>query len=438
MRCCRTCSERFRSSEVRPPEARGIHARATTALLSLLAAASVGLLCLPARVYGQGRDGPVDAPDSVSLRFGPLALAPTLTLTDLGWDSNVSLRSKETDAEGDVTAVARPEVTSWLRLGPARVRGRSRLDFVYFRDHSDQRSVDIYHGGRLEFPMAHITPYVSGAWIRSRERFGFEIDERTRRRQVGGTAGVALQLGLRTSVDVSLQRNRLEFDRSGVFRDPFVANLYDLTSAGFALTVREQVTPYTAVAVTVDRRQDRFDQAGRDSDSLGVFSGVEFSSLAAITGSAYVGWYRLHLRAPGSPSFGALSASVDLGYTLFGTTRFAVEAQREVFYSAARGQHAYLQAGARTSVTHRLNESWDVGARVGRHQLTYGLFGADVGSPFGAGREVVTQYGATVGFRLGPDTRLSFELGQDLRGSAVEAARLYKRTRVAMSINYQL
>ena len=49
-----------------------------------------------AALYGQGNPAPGDPPASVPLHLGPVALAPTLTLTDFGWDSNV-LNQHESD-----------------------------------------------------------------------------------------------------------------------------------------------------------------------------------------------------------------------------------------------------------------------------------------------------------------------------------------------------
>ncbi len=55
----------------------------------ILAACLAGLLCAPSALYGQVESGTGDPPESVWLRLGPLALAPTIALTNLGWDSNV-------------------------------------------------------------------------------------------------------------------------------------------------------------------------------------------------------------------------------------------------------------------------------------------------------------------------------------------------------------
>ena len=136
-------------------------------------------LSMPAALDAQGTSTSGEAPPTAPIRLGPLALAPTLTVSNLGWDSNVF--QVDADPASDFTGTARPETQAWLRLGPARLRGRSALDFVYFQDHPSERSVDADNEARLDLPLARIRPYTTARWIRAREPFGFEIDQRIRR-----------------------------------------------------------------------------------------------------------------------------------------------------------------------------------------------------------------------------------------------------------------
>jgi hypothetical protein len=408
----------------------------------LLAAGLAGALCAPTAVWGQDISATEDAPESVFLRFGPLALAPTLSLTNFGWDSNVFLRDVGANPEGDFTTVVRPRVEEWLRLGPARMHGRSTLDFVYFQEHASERSVDGFQEGRLDLPLAFITPYVSGSWLSARQRFGFEIDERTRRHEATGTAGVEFRLSPRTNLDVAARRSRLEFDHTDAFQNPLVSDFYDYTSDGVAMALRHELTPLTSVGVTIDRHRERFDlDHTRDTDTVGIYSGLEFRPSAVISGKAYVGWVQVELLEPGAPSFRGVAASIDLAYTLLGATRFAVQAVRELSYSAISGQHAYLHAGLTTSVNHRLGETWDIGARAGRHRLSYGLFelppGEGQDSEFDNDREIVSDYGGEVGYRVGPDTRVGFRVDHQHRRSTVDATREYKRIQASMSLSYR-
>jgi hypothetical protein len=407
----------------------------------LLGAVLGGVLCIPSTLHGQGSSVPSDPPESAPVRLGPLALAPTVSLTNFGWDSNVFYEAGD-ESVGDFTATTSPQVQGWLRVGRARVRGRAALDFVYFQDHPSERSVDSRYEGRLDLPLRRLTPYVAGTWLSAKQRFGFEVDERIRRHETSATGGVALEIGPRTTVDVAAGQRRAEFNHENDFDDPLVSEFDDYTSRGVSVAVRHDLTPFTSFAVTAYKYEDRFDGAPeRDTDNIGVSSGVEFRPFAMISGQAYIGWLRVLLVDGESPPFGALTMSVNLAYTLLGATRFRVEVQRDVEYSAIRNQEAYLLAGVRVSVNHRLGDTWDVGGRAARYHQSYGLFESSAdpnafGSVSDTYVEIIDQYGGEVGYRFGPSMRLGFALNQERRRPTVGSAREYRRTLAGMSLSY--
>jgi Putative beta-barrel porin 2 len=401
-----------------------------------------GVLCVSSTLHGQSRAVPSDPPESAPLHLGPVALAPSLSVTNLGWDSNVFNQS-DAEAVGDFTTSASPRVLAWMRLGRARVRGRAHLNLVYFQDHPSQRSVDSDYEGRFDLVLTRVTPYVSATWVSAKQPTGFEVDERIRRYEKNVTAGVGLEMGPRTNLDLAVRRQRAEFDDQGDFQDPLVSEFDDYTSQGVSASLGHDFTPFTSLVVNVDGHEDRFDDAPeRDTNSVGIGSGVEFQPFAMISGHAYVGWQRIQMVNVDSPSYEGLTATVNLAYTLLGATRFNLEAQRDVEYSAVRNQQAYLLAGLRVSVSHRFSETWDAGARVGRYHLTWGLF-EDSGTPVVPGpqpntyAEDVTQFRGELGYRVGPHMRVAFGLYQQQRESSVDSARGYRQTLAGMSINYE-
>ena len=344
--------------------------------------------------------------------------------------------------ESDFTATVRPELQAWLRVRHLRLEGRSAFAFLYFRDHPEEGSVDTDQQGRVSLVLNRITPYISGTWIRARERFGLEIDERVNRHEDSQTAGVEVRLGARTSVDVAGHRGRAELNRTSNEDNPLLSDFYDNTWHSIGVTVTRQLTPLTSVVVTADRYQARFDlNPKRDSNSLAISSGLEFKPFAVISGKAYVGWRQFDVAAPESPTFTGLTTSVNLTYTLLDATRFTVEAERDLSYSVLPGQHAYLLSGVRASVTHRLDGPWDVGGTASRHRLSYGLFDLEepgVAPPepgLSGDQEIVRHYTGEIGYRI-ENTRLAFTVGHQNRRSSVAAARQYGRTYASMAVTY--
>jgi hypothetical protein len=420
----------------------------STSLARVLAAVLICALGIAAPAAGQPRSASTEPRGSPPLRLGPVALAPAATVY-FGWDSNIFQRQdleRLDDARpaSDITATAAPEILTWTRLGAAGVSTRSTFAFVYFQKYASERSVDQNHEARLDLRLGPVTPYVAGNWLRARQRFGFEIDQRILRHQTSAATGMAIRLGPRTTIDVGGYRGRWEFESPYEVVDPFISDeFYDYTSEGLTFAFNRALTPMTSLVVTMDKHQDRFDIPGRDSDSVSFASGLVFKPLAMLRGSASVGWQRLDRLTPGLPPFSGPVASVDLGYQLFGTTNFTVQAQRDLTYSASPGQHAYVLSGLRAAVNHNLAGNWEVAGRIGRHHLSYGLFdGIDTDAsneaptPFTAAREIVTEYSGEVAYRFSPAIRMAFEFYRQERESSV-GARDYGRTRTGLSLRYE-
>ena len=135
---------------------------ATIVLLAAFATAS------SARAQEPAKDG----------RFvtGPLAWTPTLELRDAGVDSNVF--NTPTDAKEDVTASARSQVDSVLKLGLLRATTVGSLEYNYFERYTTQRGLNRRVATDLEIPVARFSPHVSASWARMKDRSGNEIDIR--------------------------------------------------------------------------------------------------------------------------------------------------------------------------------------------------------------------------------------------------------------------
>jgi Putative beta-barrel porin 2 len=390
------------------------------------------MLMLGMPTFALGQSG--DEPERVPVRLGPVALVPTLAFST-EWDSNVFLQSNPSENPDDLTTTVTPRVEGWSRMGPARLRSQVTLGFFHFRDHPGEGSIDVNHDGRLELPLTRITPYLSWRWIDAKERFGYEIDDRVRRHEAGATVGVTVHMGARTDLGVSASRGRFDLESSPTSTSPFVSDYPNNDTQGLSLGVHHQLTPLTGFGVNVSGHRERFDDPSRDSKGLDISAGFDFTPFALVTGSAYLGWFRAEMLNSGEPPISGFAGSVDLSYTLFGATRFSIQLHRDLSFSAIRGQQAYLNGGISAAVAHRLNETWDVGARVSRNLQTYDVFETtDTGQ---ADQEIVTNYRGDVGYRVGPDTRLGFVVSHQTRGSTFTSARGYGGSHVGVTVGYR-
>jgi hypothetical protein len=189
-------------------------------------AAAVILACAPAA----GRAQQPDAPVTPQIEVGPVSLVPRLDVRDVGVDDNVF--NDPENPQQDFTATIAPRLDASVRMGWTRLNVGAFTHFVYFREFTDERSVNRGVEARFEIGEALVRPYVTGSVTDTRERLNPEIDARARRRQTMYGGGVMLELTARTSFVLNLRRSVLEFDEDERFRGiPLAASLNERVDA---------------------------------------------------------------------------------------------------------------------------------------------------------------------------------------------------------------
>lgn len=389
--------------------------------------------------------GFAQAPDpfaSAKVHIGPFAVTPSIAVTSVGVDTNVF--NDWENPKSDFTATLTPAADVWLRLGPARLNLKAAGSYLYFAQYSDQRGFGTTDSARLELPLLHLRPWVGGSFMTVRDRPGYEIDLRLRRTETSVSGGVDLPLSRRTTIGASLTRTRVNYDSGETFLGVSVRQELNRTTTVGTASFRYALTPLTTVVMAADVVQERFDFSPiRDSDGFRIVPGVEFAASALINGSAHVGFRRLSMKTAGMPDYTGPVASVDLGYTLMGVTRFGVKVSRDVEYSFDPNQPYYLLTGVTATVTQAVRGPWSVNARASVQRLAYqtvvqsGLSGSGSSAPEGlAGRvDVVRAYGGGIGYKLGPSTFFSVNVEYVTRNSAVDL-RQYRGLRIGSSVTY--
>jgi hypothetical protein len=376
------------------------------------------------------------AADDAPIQIGPVALAPSIRLTNIGHDSNVYHQAD--DPASDVTATASPSARAWLRLPALRVSGRSQVDFIYFQRLTDLRAIDSDSAARVEVPLNWLMPYVEGNRALTRHQRNLEIDAPVKRLNESQRAGVDVRVTGKFTVGVTAQRSRVGYSGDTFYYGSDLAELLNRRSQGEGVRLRYAVTPLTSVGVTAERQRDRFDSAvERDANSVWVMPEVEFQPFALLNGRAQVGFRRRSFVNTQIPDFGGTVARVDLRYTLLGRTQFGFGVERDLEYSYRFEQEEYLLSGVRVSVNHKLAEPWDVGLYLGRFQLDYRLVGSVDRALADAGGSVETyvSVGAGVGYRMG-GSRLALQMDYDDRDSTVSTFRYYQRFRITSSLSH--
>jgi Putative beta-barrel porin 2 len=373
------------------------------------------------------------------VHLGPVALAPTISLANLGVDNNVfNTSGAVVEPTSDVTATVGPAIDAWVRLPRVRFSGHTQLNYVYFRELTDLRSFNVLAGGRIEVPLNRLTPWAEGSLVNSNARQGFEIDAYAAHREPHGRIGVDVRLTSRTSVGVYAGQLKIDYSADaidqGILAQTRLALSLNRTGTYQGLGVRYVATPLTTFGVFGEQQQDRFEFSPvKNADSFRVMPVVEFKPFALISGRASVGYRKVTFIQSGAPDFAGPVAQVDLQYTLLGRTTFSVSARRDLDFSFYDDQN-YLIGNLGGGITHRLSSGWDVRGSVDTYRLTYRnrFPGQGVAEP---PRENGVSLRGEVGYQM-RRSRVSFYVDGGHRNSGVSAGRGYDRTRFGSSIFY--
>jgi hypothetical protein len=369
------------------------------------------------------------------VRLGPLSLNPTIALTNLGVDTNVFNEPDQSAPKHDFTLTLTPQTDLWLRMGRSWLTGNVKEDIVWYQKFASERSANNSVKVGWLVPLNRLTVNAETSYLRTRDRPGFEIDVRSQRTELAHHASLEIRALSKVFVGVRGDRRTTSFDGVATFDGISLRDELNRTVTSEAVTVRHQLTPLTAMTLDLGRAQDRFEFSPlRDADSTNVTVGVKFDPFAIIKGSATLGYRDFQPLSPSLPAYKGTTATADLTYVAFGMTRVGLQAIRDVEHSFEINEPYYLLTGVSGSLAQQLFGPVNVIGRVGVQKLDYR---DRVGATVAAGNRMdyVHTYGGGVGYRMGNDVRIGFNVDQQHRTSPV-ANREYHGLRYGTSVTY--
>jgi len=361
-----------------------------------------------------------------------LRFTPSIALTDVGVDNNVF--NEADNPKQDTTAAIGPAVALWMNLGRGRLSGTSSGQYLYFKQYDNQRSWNTRTTLRLELPLIRFKPFVAGTYVNTRERPGFEIDSRARRRDQSATVGSEVRVGGKTTLVFSGSLAQLAYDKNETFLGAALAKTLDRQTNTETLEFRYALTPLTTFVIGADAIQERFvTGTERNADSIKVMPGFELKPLALISGKVAVGFRHFDALNGETPDFDGVVAMVDARYSLAATS-FRIAVNRDLTYSFEPTEPYYALTDSTLTVTQRITYVWDVVGRAGRQSLAYRRFGSS-GQP-GERVDHGTLLGGGVGYRVGKSVRVGVDANYYRRDSSSQILRDYEGLRVGASVSY--
>jgi hypothetical protein len=380
---------------------------------------------------------PTTEAPNLPLHLGPLTLAPQVRLSTL-YDSNVY--NLNTDPKEDWVTSAVPQTRVFAKLGRMMVDGRAEGSAEYYRLYTDQNAINMVGSVTLAVPLGRFTPHATYSALSSRERFGFEIDDRPRRHEQGIAGGLDLRVASKTVLAFKAQRERERFGEDTVFRGENLPQALNREMRLIGVTLRHALSVLTTLSISVDQTEDRFEfLRDRDARGTSVSGGLAFKPTALVTGAFTVGYLRFAPVERSTSEFNGIVMSGDLGYVLRGVTRFGVQTQRNVTYSYDPSTPYYVLTGFDASVSHRAGERWAISGRAGRHRLNYvsaAIVATSIGTQPDASTDTSELVGMGLGYQLSRDTQIGVEVDR-LRRFSEQPIRQFESTRVRTTLGFR-
>jgi Putative beta-barrel porin 2 len=391
---------------------------------------------VPAVAFAQTQQ-PGGPPSSVRFQVGPLFLNPILGLTNIGVDDNVFNDPSTANPESDFTMTVVPAVDLWLRFGPTWIYTNAREDLVYYQKFESERSANTSVRFNWTIPFNRLVVVPGLVYLNTQDRPGYEIDTRAQRVESGYTGTLELRVGSNTFLGVRGDHRTTDFDETAAYDGTNLRQELNRTVTTEGFTFRLQATPLTGFVFEVSAEQDRFEfSPDRDTDSTHFNAGLKFDPAALLKGSATFGLRNFRPASIDVPAYQGPTVAVDLSYVPQDSTKLTLLVGRDVQYSYDVNQPYYLQSGMGGSIDQQIFGPVDLVGRIGRQRLDYrDRAGASVPEPDRTDR--ITSYGGGVGYRMGRDVRIGFNIDKQRRESAVDT-RQYDGLRYGFAVTYGL
>lgn len=386
---------------------------------------------------GGSADAITDVRRSYPIHAGPVYVRPTVSLKELGIDTNVF---NDAGAQrSDFTFTFTPQADLAVPVARrALLKATVGTDVVYYAKFRSERSLNPRAAVLAEFYIHRLTLFVENAYFNSRQRANFEIDQRARRTHNTLTGGVAVRVTPKFSVSVAKRRGETRFDDDAVFLGQRLKDTLDQRSDTYAVAARHRLSPLTTVGVRYEREEDRFPLSPvRNTDSFRVMPGVEFKPRALISGSAWVGYRNFDPRNSLLPAQSGLVSQLALSYTLLGATTFGVTYDRDFEFSFEVARPYFVDNGVGVFVRRAIAGKFDVVANAARHRYTYQAFAVQPADAEPDPRiDTTDNFGVNLGYRAKRQTRIGFGVSYWTRVSPVETSRDYDGLRIGTTVTY--
>jgi hypothetical protein len=367
------------------------------------------------------------------VRIGVLSFTPTLSFTNIGYDTNVFNRAGTERQSGDLTATVEPGVETRATTSRLDARVATTVGLIYYQKYASERAVNPGVAAAVTDRLSgRLTLYGRTGIGYVKERTGFEIDNRPRRLEHASTVGARIG-DRKLEFDVHGSYDGVSYDPDATFSNIRLALTMNHTSGGVGGGVKYRLTPYTALTTQVDAVASRFEFAtDRDTNSYGGAVGVEFNPRAMLAGTAGLGYRVLKPLSARNPDFSGFTPRAGLTYKLRDVLTAGVGAQRDVEISFYTDRPYFIYTLYEASVRQALFHHLDVGGSIQHTTLDYQQFVINGVSLPALSPDVVRMLTVSIGMPIVRKVRVACYVQ---RWERLSTDRPYGTTRAGVELN---
>jgi Putative beta-barrel porin 2 len=315
-----------------------VSARPTRPPWALLGVA-IGLLLVGPALHGEGAEKKPDRRKRPGrYKIGSLYLTPRLEVRSAGVDTNVY--NAQNAPVQDSSVVVAPILDAALPVGRRfRLSGSGGLLFNWFGHEGTERSTDPFARFRGEADIGSFTLFGETGWLRAKQRFSIDLDERFEHTEHTATVGVDFRpvSHLKASASVAGQSFRIDAPDQ-----PSVEASLDRTTRILTASLSYELTRHTSLIGRTEWFRDTFDQAlaggGREVSSSRTLAGFSFGSRDFLSGELLAGVRHFPSDQSGAaPAYTGPALEAQLSMPISHAAQLRFEGEREVYYSATPG-----------------------------------------------------------------------------------------------------
>lgn len=365
-------------------------------------------------------------PSSGVIKWGPVAVAPGITIREAGHDDNVF--NEAVDQNEDWYINGTPDVSVFTRLPFVQLSGYAGSDMQFYKTYDSENNVGYSFSGRLDFLGSRLLPFIGGGRTSSRRRPNGEIDTRTDLLTDELSGGIGYLVSSQSQIFVAVIQSGVDYRdafQSGVSLDLSLTR----TTTEYQAGLKTNLTPLLSMQLRGSYRKDEFTYSPeRDGDARMATAVFTFDPSAVVSGSVTLGYQDYQAVDPLIRSYRGFVGSGSITYPVIDIGRLNFNYNRATEYSFEEADGYYVENTVGVSYTQRLigqidfqglasHSSFDYGQRTGGSDRTDSL----------------ELYNGNLGYNLRNRTRVAMNYEYARRRSPEIAERNYIRRRIYLS-----